>query len=157
MLRTLAIDKRFQVGVALDAWMWPLKDESPQLASRIEQPILFINMEAFQNGRSLKVMKRFTDANSRAQVYTLRGSVHKNQADLPLLLPPYLRRLTRANSLIDPHLAMTLNNRLALLFIWNQLGFPVHQVYASYVEDEKHWIIPGITLEEVSPVKSSSL
>ena len=72
MLRTLAIDKRFQVGVALDAWMWPLKDESPQLASRIEQPILFINMEAFQNGRSLKVMKRFTDANSRAQVYTLR-------------------------------------------------------------------------------------
>lgn len=47
------------MGVAMDAWMWPLKDEK-ELPGQIEQPILFINMEAFQNASNLKAMKRFT-------------------------------------------------------------------------------------------------
>lgn len=48
----------YRIGVALDAWMWPLKDE-PELAEKIDQPLLFINMEAFQTGPNLKAMKRF--------------------------------------------------------------------------------------------------
>ena len=72
VIRTLAVDKRFRVGVALDAWMWPLKDNI-ELPSQIEQPILFINMEAFQNAKSLKVMKRFTDGcNTERRVVTLK-------------------------------------------------------------------------------------
>lgn len=43
----------------MDAWMWPLKDQ-PELAQEIEQPLLFINMEAFQTEPNLKTMKRFT-------------------------------------------------------------------------------------------------
>lgn len=43
----------------MDAWMWPLRDE-PELAKSVEQPLLFINSEAFQTAANLETMKRFT-------------------------------------------------------------------------------------------------
>lgn len=57
----------------MDAWMWPLKDEI-ELAKSIEQPLLFINMEAFQTAPNLKAMKRFTmDADhTERRVVTLK-------------------------------------------------------------------------------------
>lgn len=57
----------------MDAWMWPLKDEI-ELAKDIEQPLLFINMEAFQTAPNLKTMKRFTvDADhTERRVVTLK-------------------------------------------------------------------------------------
>jgi hypothetical protein len=54
--------------------------------------------------------------------YNNRGSVHKNQVDLPFLLPLYLRRLTGSHSVIDPVLAMELNNRITLLYLSKHLG-----------------------------------
>lgn len=57
----------------MDAWMWPLKDEI-ELAKSVEQPLLFINMEAFQTAPNLKAMKRFTvDADhTERRVVTLK-------------------------------------------------------------------------------------
>ncbi len=52
----------------------------------------------------------------------LRGSVHKNQVDLPFMVPPYLRRWLGLHSTIDPHLAMDLNNRITLLYLRKHLG-----------------------------------
>lgn len=43
----------------MDAWMWPLKDEM-KLASNVQQPLLFVNSEAFQTTSNLETMKRFT-------------------------------------------------------------------------------------------------
>lgn len=43
----------------MDAWMWPLKDEM-KLASSVQQPLLFVNSEAFQTTSNLETMKRFT-------------------------------------------------------------------------------------------------
>lgn len=43
----------------MDSWMWPIKDET-QLPETVEQPILFINMEAFQTPPNLKAIKKFT-------------------------------------------------------------------------------------------------
>jgi platelet-activating factor acetylhydrolase len=59
--------------MAMDAWMWPLKDEI-ELAKSVEQPLLFINMEAFQTAPNLKAMKRFTvDADhTERRVVTLK-------------------------------------------------------------------------------------
>lgn len=48
--------------------------------------------------------------------------MHKNQVDLPFLLPLYLRRLAGAHSTIDPRLAMELNNRITLLYLRKHLG-----------------------------------
>lgn len=40
-LLTLARDKRFKAGVALDSWLFPLKDED--ISAEVTQPIIFIN------------------------------------------------------------------------------------------------------------------
>ena len=37
----LAKDSRFRVGIALDAWMFPLKEE--EIGAGLEQPLFFIN------------------------------------------------------------------------------------------------------------------
>ena len=37
----LAKDSRFRVGIALDAWMFPLKEE--EIGADLEQPLFFIN------------------------------------------------------------------------------------------------------------------
>ena len=135
----------------MDAWMWPLKDDT-KLAETIQQPILFINSEAFQTTTNLLTMKRFTmDADhTERRVVTLkwvsidwpsiffktlltwfvclpilhvlyRGSVHYNQNDVPALWPWYLRRFV-CNSDIDPLLALQLNNRMSLLYLRKHLG-----------------------------------
>lgn len=145
-LRTLAVDKRFKMGVAMDAWMWPLKDEL-ELPAQIDQPLLFINMEAFQNASNLKAMKRFTletDHPTERRVVTLKGSVHKNQVDLPLMLSPILRRIAGAHSPIDPLVAMNLNNRLALLYLRKHLGHPVDEEHSSFVQQHKDLLLEGI-------------
>ena len=60
------------MGVAFDAWMYPLKDDL-DLHKEIDQPLLFINMEAFQDDKSLKVMRRFTQASeTERRVVTLK-------------------------------------------------------------------------------------
>lgn len=51
----LARDPRFAAGVALDPWMFPLKEEVGRLAGRVRRPVLFVLAESFQ-----------TDANFRA-------------------------------------------------------------------------------------------
>jgi platelet-activating factor acetylhydrolase len=38
---TLANDSRFKMGMVLDGWLFPIKDED--LAEQVKQPVLFIN------------------------------------------------------------------------------------------------------------------
>lgn len=61
----------YRIGLAMDAWMWPLKDE-PELAESIEQPILFINSANFQTRFSLEIMKRFTADADKRHVVTIK-------------------------------------------------------------------------------------
>ena len=131
-----------RIGLAMDAWMWPLKDEV-QLV--VEQPLLFINSEAFQTKANLETMKRFTVDPSLVVTlkwvsidwmdlhflltlrwhFSPRGSVHYNQNDLPALWPWYIRRFA-CNSAIDPLLALQLNNRMSLLYLRKHLGISLH-------------------------------
>nr|CAH0098330.1 unnamed protein product [Daphnia galeata] len=97
VLRTLNADKRFKIGLAMDAWMWPLKDDT-KLAETIQQPIMFINSEAFQTPINLLTMKRFTvdaDHTDERRVVTLKGSVHYNQ-----------KRRARSMALVSPSFCM---------------------------------------------------
>ena len=63
----------FRIGIALDAWMWPLQNEL-ELPKLIEQPILFINMEGFQKPFYLEIMKRYIADNNKIErrVVTLK-------------------------------------------------------------------------------------
>lgn len=144
LLRTLAADKRFKVGLAMDAWMWPLKDEI-ELAKNVAQPVLFINSEAFQTVPNLNTMKLFTvDADhTERRVVTLKGSVHYSQNDVPCLLPWYIRRFTY-HSAIDPLVAIELNNRISLLYLRKHLGHPADEELSKLVEKHEHLINEGI-------------
>ena len=57
----------------MDAWMWPLKDHK-ELPDLVDQPILFINMEAFQTEGNLKAMRRLVadQADVERRVVTLK-------------------------------------------------------------------------------------
>lgn len=57
----------------MDTWMWPIKEDI-ELAKDIEQPLLFVNMENFQEAPDLEAMKRFTiDADhTERRVVTLK-------------------------------------------------------------------------------------
>ena len=57
--------------MALDAWMWALRDET-ELAQQVEQPILFINMEAFQTAENLASMKLFLTDHIERRVVTIK-------------------------------------------------------------------------------------
>ena len=61
------------MGLALDAWMWPLQNED-DLPNQIDQPILFVNMEGFQKPFYLKLMKRYMVENNTIErrVVTLK-------------------------------------------------------------------------------------
>ena len=55
----------FRIGIALDAWMYPLQDEISDLCKKMDQPVIFINMEEFpskfQKADKWRTMKPLTD------------------------------------------------------------------------------------------------
>lgn len=51
--------------------MWALRDET-ELAQQVEQPILFINMEAFQTPENLASMKLFLTDHIERRVVTIK-------------------------------------------------------------------------------------
>ncbi|XP_046455783.1 platelet-activating factor acetylhydrolase-like isoform X1 [Daphnia pulex] len=143
LLRTLAVDKRYKIGLAMDAWMWPLKDE-PELAESIEQPILFINSANFQTRFSLEIMKRFTADADKRHVVTIKGSIHDSQSDVPCLLPKFIRRFEYPSA-IDPLLATQLSNRITLLYLRRQLaGYPADDELSNLVEKSADLLLEGI-------------
>jgi len=155
-LRTLAEDKRFKVGVAFDAWMWPLHKEK-DLPNEIDQPLLFINMEHFQTAKNLKTMKQFAESDvAERRVVTIRGSVHQNQADTPFLVPYYFRGLAGVDSTIDAELAMNLNNRLTLTHLLKHLGYSSNEDHSKYLESYNEWIYEGIKVESETETETET-
>ena len=58
-------DARFRGGIALDSWMFPLRQEQLELGA--DKRLLFINCERFQTPRNLETMR-----------------LYERQTDLPL-------------------------------------------------------------------------
>lgn len=68
-----------RLGVALDPWMYPLKDEKLDFYKEIKQPILFVNMEDYlvgnfqTSGKGQIILKRFTtDTEADRPIFTLK-------------------------------------------------------------------------------------
>ncbi len=106
-LLTLGLDPRFKAGIALDAWLFPLRDEH-DLDQRVTQSVMFINTESFLNEDNLKKMETFANASNHAAervCHYIRGSVHQNHIDAPFVMrvnykkvwcPKYFWKWTRA-------------------------------------------------------------
>ncbi|RWS10287.1 platelet-activating factor acetylhydrolase 2: cytoplasmic-like protein [Dinothrombium tinctorium] len=128
---TLALteDSRFKIGVILDAWMYPIKDES---FDDLQKPILFVNMESFQTEESLSKMRNIVNSNfnpnqsgltnSNMKIFTLRGTSHLNQCDIPFVTNWLARKVFLRKSKIDRFVAHDLTMCLSLDFIFKQLN-----------------------------------
>ena len=90
-LMALASDPRFKIGLVLDGWLFPIRDED-QLHKKVKQkPILFVNTESFLNEQNLSKMATFAEAEeppleAKRICKYIKGSVHQNHIDAPFIM-----------------------------------------------------------------------
>jgi len=85
-VRILNTDNRFSGGVALDSWMFPLKNEKIGFN---KDKLLFVNFERFQNDKNLTTMQRFETKPSidgvSSNVVSLKNSAHYSCTDILII------------------------------------------------------------------------
>lgn len=118
---TLAKDKRFRCGVALDVWMLPLGEEI--FKYDVDQPLFFINTQAFHRWKeNMEPLKNFINKKpDQRPIIAIRWTKHMNQCDIPSVLPPYILRMTSLGSKLDPSTAVGLHRRAVWAFISRHL------------------------------------
>ncbi|XP_020849593.1 platelet-activating factor acetylhydrolase [Phascolarctos cinereus] len=118
VIQSLGEDKRFQCGIALDAWMVPLSDE---LYSRVPQPLFFINSERFQTPENVMKMKKFYLPDRERKMITIKGSVHQNFPDFTFVTGKVLGHVFSLKGDIDSDVAIDLSNKASLAFLQKHL------------------------------------
>lgn len=131
-LMALAAEPRFKVGIVLDGWLFPLRDEKDLAAKVKGKPIMFVNAESFLNEENLKKMETFrqeagAESMSSQDIericYYIKGSVHQNHIDAPFVIKvAKLRKMFGMHSDTCPDLVMSLNNKLMVHFIRKHLS-----------------------------------
>eukprot|EP00092_Neocalanus_flemingeri_P017862 GFUD01019326.1.p1 GENE.GFUD01019326.1~~GFUD01019326.1.p1 ORF type:complete len:435 (+),score=115.81 GFUD01019326.1:86-1390(+) len=130
-LLTLAQDNRFKQGLVLDGWLFPIRDEeiSPT------QPIVFINTESFMNRQNINRMKMFLTGIKDRRMVFIKGSVHQNHIDAPLIFKTgIIKKIIGMQSDTDPVLVLDLNDKLMLHFIWTNLEMEVDKDVVQFLE-----------------------
>jgi len=162
-IMTLATELRFKAGICLDAWMWPVRNETATF-ELVQQPLMFINTEAFQTPKNmekitelLRYSAMIPDARpGYRRCATIKGTVHYNQTDLPFALHPFIKRIIGATSKVDPFIAHDLTCALMLQYIKQQLGIQVSEEVDQVVSRHQNLIkyvdqIDGVSLQPGVP------
>jgi len=146
-LMTLVKDPRFQQGLVLDGWLFPLKDE--ELTPK--QPIVFINTEGFMNRLNINRMKMFLTGVKNRRMVFVKGSVHQNHIDAPLIFKSrVIKKIIGMHSDSDPVLVLDLNNKLMLHFIWTNLGMEFDMDGDKFLEHHKNILVEAFNDENKS-------
>ncbi|XP_060563877.1 platelet-activating factor acetylhydrolase-like [Ruditapes philippinarum] len=116
---TLGQDKRFKVGIMLDAWMHPLNEE---LCSKVTQPVLILNYEKFQWQKNVKQMSWLQSDDVDRTMLTLRGACHQAISDFQFIVGKAFGKLMEVRSDLSPKVAMDVNKRATLGFLSKHLG-----------------------------------
>ena len=144
-------DLRFKVAICLDAWAFPLKHE--QLNS-IVQPTLLINTETLGTEKhNLEKFSEIFPKNSQVsketlseqskQAWTITGSSHLQQCDVPFILGklPLLLAGVRERADLNTVLVHDLTTAMALQFIQKYLGklqlYKPTSVYINKVSEKR--------------------
>ncbi|XP_014662116.1 PREDICTED: platelet-activating factor acetylhydrolase-like isoform X2 [Priapulus caudatus] len=144
IIKAMAEDKRFRVGVALDAWMFPLAEECYE---HVDQPLLFINSEEFQwKENVLKILKLDTGNEDRKMI-TIRGTVHQSVSDFSLMIRGVMGKMVKANGSKDPDAVMDINNRSAVAFLWKYLGYKGNDSFWAYIMGNSRDVIMGTNVK----------
>ncbi|TRY77916.1 hypothetical protein TCAL_13122 [Tigriopus californicus] len=120
---SLATEKRFKFGIALDAWMFPLRDE-PNLSQKLEtKPLMFISTDGFRSKENIAKISEFQRDDADRQFHFIKGSVHQNHLDVPFILKAALiRKVVGMASKTCPEIVIDLNNKMMVQFLWKHLG-----------------------------------
>lgn len=144
-LACLANDPRFKQGLVLDGWLFPLKDDNLSPS----QPIVFINTESFMNRQNINRMKFFLTGNKDRRMVFIKGSVHQNHIDAPLIFKSGLiKKIIGMQSDTDPVLVLDLNDKLMLHFIWTNLGMEPDKDIAQFLEHHQNVLIEASDVEK---------
>lgn len=143
---SLAKDKRFRCGVALDIWMLPLGKEI--FDYELDQPILFVNSQQFHCWKeNIDVLKELINKKTDTrQIIAIRRTRHFDQCDIPSALPPYMLKWTSLVGKLDSSTAVKLNRQAIWAFISRHLGIgdpPLHEPILDGGEGTPEHIIIG--------------
>eukprot|EP00095_Tigriopus_kingsejongensis_P006071 maker-scaffold917_size81461-snap-gene-0.9 protein:Tk06071 transcript:maker-scaffold917_size81461-snap-gene-0.9-mRNA-1 annotation:"hypothetical protein DAPPUDRAFT_208600" len=121
----LATEPRFKFGIALDAWLFPLRDETDLTERLGDKPILFISTDGFRSKENISRMAQLQKEGVERQFYFIKGSVHQNHLDVPFILRAgFIRRVVGMASRTCPEVVIDLNNKMMVQYIWQNLGKP---------------------------------
>lgn len=126
-IMSAATELRFKVVVCLDAWMYPIKDESVDLVS---QPALFINSKTFEKEQNMRKLAELLVGQSHEtqrisemrKAFTIKGSTHYNFCDVPFVFSWLTKFLFGVGSSTNPFTVHDIAMALTLDFIEKNLG-----------------------------------
>ncbi|XP_039287459.1 platelet-activating factor acetylhydrolase [Nilaparvata lugens] len=151
---TLAKDDRFKLGVILDCWMFPLKDETDL---KIKQPMIFINTQTFHIPSNLQALQKYVvnADGTKHPLYTIRHTTHEHQTDTAIVWGSWLNLFMKK---LDKSVALKINNFLALQFLHKHFGFPKDiDDCDSYIKENAENIVEGPIAYTRTAVKKFSV
>ncbi|KAM4772271.1 platelet-activating factor acetylhydrolase [Rhinophrynus dorsalis] len=144
-IKALGRDSRFKCGVALDAWMFPLRDD---VFSNIHQPVLFVNSEKFQWANNILLMKKLDSTRVERKMITIKGTVHQSFPDFTFLTGYLVGKFFKLKGEIDPYLGMELINNVTLAFLQRHLGLQKDfDRWNALIDGEGDFLIPGTNID----------
>lgn len=145
VLQALNDDQRFRCGIALDAWMLPLREE---VLANFSQPLFFINSQRFQYPANIIKMKKCYLPGKERKMITIRGSVHQNFADFTFATGKMLGYMFTLKGEIDSNVAINLTNKASLAFLQKHLDLQKDFDQWDYlIEGEDEHLIPGTNID----------
>ncbi|CAH2245784.1 Platelet-activating factor acetylhydrolase [Pelobates cultripes] len=143
-IKALGRDSRFRCGIALDAWMFPLREE---IFSAINQPVLFVNSEKFQWVENVLLMKKMDSTRVERKMITIKGTVHQSFPDFTFLTGNLVGKIFKLKGEIDPYIGMDIIINVTLAFLQRHLGLQKDfNQWDSLIEGEGEFVIPGTNL-----------
>ncbi|XP_071451361.1 platelet-activating factor acetylhydrolase 2, cytoplasmic-like [Hetaerina americana] len=128
-LLSLAKEPRLRIGIALDAWMYPVKRVADLPLRLPTQPLLFINMQYFQKRHNLEEMRRLLEGatspeavaeggpSPERRVITIRHAVHEDQSDSAHFVGWPFGVVVGQQSVAPSPVVSSVNTRLILQFL----------------------------------------
>ncbi|BFZ21362.1 hypothetical protein BsWGS_24401 [Bradybaena similaris] len=150
MLATLATDKRFTMGISLDGWMQPVDSWVYETTA---QPVLFLNMEAFQWEQNVNRMIGFQESNKSADrpMITLMGGCHQSVTDFQFIVPQLMGRFMDVCYTLSPSACISACVDLSLAFLHKHLDLPLEQKHVSILECRHPHLILGTNVDLTVP------
>ncbi|NXV78834.1 PAFA acetylhydrolase, partial [Atlantisia rogersi] len=146
VIESLSKELRFRCGIALDAWMLPVGDDTYQ--NSVQQPLLFINSEKFQWAENILKMKRLSSNDTNKKMITIKGSVHQSFPDFTFVIGELIGRFFNLKGEIDPNEAIDISNHASLAFLQKHLSLKKDfDKWDSLVDGIGPNVIPGTNID----------